>query len=267
MADEVRVYGAASISWQLRREGAPSLVTVRLAVDEGAVGMGGSGARYVTSTDGSRWVVKTHIFGSHQCLCMNEAVSSQIAQRMELRIPEPAVLELDSEQLLKLHPGAQETDRFFFASRRVEDDEPLSPAAAAGTDPEALAGIVVLDALVRNTDQKPEHLLAQPQEDGTWRVLPIDYGHALAVGDTVTSFDPSAEASPIPQLLQDHVSWPHIEPWIATVRDISRHEFQAMVEGLPTPWVFEPDAGSTIADALLHRVQRLPALLRPHLRQ
>jgi hypothetical protein len=64
--------------------------------------MGGSGARYVTSTDGS----KTHLFGSHHCLCMNEAVCAQIAQRIELRTPEAAVLELEQEQLEKLHSGA-----------------------------------------------------------------------------------------------------------------------------------------------------------------
>jgi hypothetical protein len=37
-----------------------------------------------------------------------------------------------------------------------------------------------------------------------------------------------------------------------------------MVEGLPAPWVFEPEASATIADALLERVRNLPDLLRPH---
>jgi HipA-like kinase len=238
-------------------------MTIRLAIDEGAVGIGGSGARYVTSTDGSRWIAKTHVFGSHRCLCMNEGVCAQIAQRIELRTPEAAVLELEPEQLEGLHPGAAETDRFFFASRLIDGAESLSPTAAGGADPGQLAGIAVLDSLVHNTDQKPEHLLALQEEDGSWGVQPIDYGHALAVGDSVGSFDPQAGAHPVQALLQPHISWEDVGPWLKRVQEISRQEFRAMVDGLPAAWVFEPDASATLADALVERVRRLPDLLQP----
>src|SRR6266571_1453246 len=92
-------YGATAVSVSLRMAGAPSLRTIRLAKVGSPVGYGGSGARYVTSTEGARWVMKAHFLnGQHAYLCLNEAVSAQIAMRLSVSAPGAAVVELDEDQ-------------------------------------------------------------------------------------------------------------------------------------------------------------------------
>jgi hypothetical protein len=76
------------------------LITIELASDDGAVGSGGSGSRYMTATDGTRWVMKATYFGgqSHRYLYLNEAVGASIAVGLGISVPKPAVLKLDLAQ-------------------------------------------------------------------------------------------------------------------------------------------------------------------------
>jgi hypothetical protein len=136
-------YGAASISNQLRLDGAPGLDTVEFGVDGGYVGDGGSGARVMTAPDGVSWIIKSHFLGgqSHRYLCLNEAVSAQIALRIGVNVPAPAVVELSAEQLSSFSSTATSADRFLFASEYLRDAEALSPSAAADADKDQLAGI------------------------------------------------------------------------------------------------------------------------------
>lgn len=260
------IYGAAAVSYQLRASGAPALRALELEIDGGAVGNGSSGSRFVTTLDGTRWVMKSHILGGqqHRYLCLNEAVYAQLATRVGVSVPEPAVIRLSDEQLAALRPGAASTDRFCFGSALVEHAEALSPTAAAEADPQQLAGVVVLDALVVNTDRKPEHVLARPR-DGGWDIWAIDHGHTLAVSDTLSGFQVEVPAPPPMPLLGNHISYRDVEPWINRLTSLEPPELKAMVEGLPAPWVIEPDASTTLGDVLLERIRRLPDLLRPHL--
>jgi hypothetical protein len=210
--------------------------------------------------------MKSYVFGGqrHRYLCLNEAVCAQLAIRAGISVPQPAVVELESSQLEAIAAGAQATDRFAFASELIEDAEPLSPSVAAAADRGQLAGIAVLDALVRNSDEKPEHILAR-LEDEEWDVLPIDHGNTLAVSDTLSSFRADEPAAPTLPLIAAQISWTNVEPWLDRFAGIERSEFQAMVDGLPAPWVVEPDAAPTLADVLHERVRLLPDLLKKNL--
>lgn len=233
-----RTYGAAGVNFQLREAGAPGLVAVFLDVDGGPVGEGGSGARYATSTDQRRWVIKSHVFGGqpHRYLCLNEAVCAQIAMWVGIDVPQPAVMELTTDQLEAMAPTASATDRFVYASARIDPSEPLSGTAADDAYGEQLAGIAVLDALVANTDQKPEHLRAQKRDDGSWRVVPVDYGHTLATADALSGFDAAKAPSPPHSLLQPRLTRDAADQWIKRFEKLRPAQISAMVEGLPPAW-------------------------------
>jgi len=124
---------------------------------------------------------------------------------------------------------------------------------------------VVFDALTWNSDQKPEHVLVSPRTSGSWPVWTIDRGNTFTTTNTLSQLDPS---TPIPQpmaLLQPGLQMARAEPWIRSAESISRTEFQAMVRGLPAPWIIEPDAPEMLADALVQRVKNLRGLLSNHL--
>ena len=268
MSSTGRIYGAASVSYHMRSAGSPALRGLEFELDAGAVGAGGSGSRYVVTRDGGSWIMKSHILGGqpHRYLCLNEALYAQLALRIGVNVPEPAVIELTPDQLEVLRPGASSTDRFFFGSALIADAEALSPTAAADADPAQLSGFTVLDALVINTDRKPEHVLARQRDDGGWDTWPIDHGHTLAISDTLTSFQVQAPAPPPIPLVADRIDYEDMEPWIEDLAGVDRTELLAMVDGLPASWVVEPDAAGTLADALLQRISQLPDLLRPHAR-
>ncbi len=238
-----------------------------MASDGGPVGNGGSGARYITATDGSQWVMKATFLGgqAHRYLYVNEALTSQVAHRMGMAVPELAVVELSTEQLEAFNSTAPETARTVVATRLIEPAEPLSPATATASSRLDRAGIITLDHISWNTDEKPEHVLAQ-RSGGTWKLWPIDHGHTFAVADSLTgSVDPDRPAvAPMP-LLAGGVALGDTEMWIDAAESIRRSEFYGMVQQLPAAWVVEPDAPDILADALIARVRTLRAGLAQHL--
>src|SRR5436309_2575788 len=129
-------FGAASVSPQLRLDGAPGLTTIEFGTDGGYVGAGGSGARVMTAPDQTKWIIKSHFLGGqqHRYLCLNEAVTAQLATRIGVAVPTPAVLELTAEQLASFSTTASAADRFMYATAYIEPAEVLSPSAAAEAD-------------------------------------------------------------------------------------------------------------------------------------
>src|SRR5207248_416941 len=121
--------------------------------------------------------------------------------RLRVQVPAAAVVELDEEQLQAYSTTASAADRFLFASELVEGAEALSPSAAAAADPDQLAGITLLDALVRNTDRKPEHILVRYSDVGqveTWESI------------TATPSRSETRSQRLPQTTPCHIrsTWP-----------------------------------------------------------
>jgi len=236
-------------------------------MDGGPVGDGGSGARYITDTDGARWVLKGTIFGgqAHRYLYANEAVTAQIGHRMGLRVPEIAIVELSDEQLAGFNAAAPSSARFLIGSQLIDPAEPLTPDSAAGSSRVERAGIVTLDSLVWNTDRKPEHVLAEAV-GGDWRLWPIDHGHTFAVADTLSgNLDPTRLANPPLELLASGLEAADINHWADQIEAIKRSEFHEIVRALPAAWVVEPDAPDLLADALFARAKLVRAELSAHL--
>lgn len=253
--------------WLSQTKTSTALRSIELVVDENRIGPGGSGARFITADDGNLWVMKANFLGGqqHRYLCLNEALCALIAYRLEVSVPECAVVVLSQQQLLSYKPDGVPSESFVFGSRVVEPVEPLSPEVASLVDPNQAAAIITLDALVRNTDRKPEHVLAQLDLDGDWKLWAIDHGHTLATADTVHGqFSAEQETVPPLDLLRQRTTSDDLRPWIERAESIDRHEFKRMVDGLPGPWVVEPDAADTLADALFQRAKALPRLLAPH---
>lgn len=238
-----------------------------METDGGPVGNGGSGARYMTATDGSQWVMKATFFGgqAHRYLYANEAVTAQIAHRMGVAVPELAVVELSEEQLRKFSSTAPETARTIVATRLIEPAEALTPPTAAASTRLDRAGIITLDYISWNSDEKPEHVLAQ-RENGSWKLWPIDHGHTFAVADTLTgNLDPNRPTSPPMPLLAQGVTLGDAQIWIDAAQSIQRSEFYGMVQQLPAAWVVEPDAPEILADVLVTRVRDMKTGLAQHL--
>jgi HipA-like kinase len=243
---------------------AAQLTRIGMARDGGQVGQGGSAARYITGTDGGQWIMKAAFFGgqTHRYLYLNEALSAQVGWRLGVAVPTVAVVELDPEQLQTYSATVPESSRYVIASRRVEPAEALSPTTAAAAARSERAGIAVLDAIVWNTDRKPEHVLAHRGTDGEWHLAPIDHGHTFATADTIVGhLDPNASMPGRDALLHEGLTSADLLPWIEAAEDISRQEFYDMARSLPAPWVVEPDAPDALADALFARVRRVAEAL------
>jgi hypothetical protein len=246
--------------------GSSTLPRIHLAQDHGRMPGGGSGARLISDKDGVRWVMKSHVLGGqqHGYLCLNEGLCGQVGRRLGLNVPEIRAVELTTDQLATLNAAANEADSIMVASRLIEPAEPLSPTAAADVSSTDLAGIVVFDALIWNTDRNEEHVLAQLQDE-RWRIFPIDHGNALAVASTLAgALDPLQPAHPPISLIRDRLTSDDLDEWIDRAQDITRKEFADMVHSMPHEWVTEPDAVDTLSDALFARAKQLKPALNPH---
>jgi len=249
----------ATLTWTAPGTAVPTIRTIHLDADGGPVGAGGSGARYITATDGTRWVMKATFLGgqAHRYLHVNEALTAQIAHRMGICVPELAAVELTDDQVRGFSVVASPTTTSAVATRLIDPAEPLSPETASAAPVADRAAIVTLDYLSWNTDEKPEHILAQHTSNG-WRLWPIDHGHTFAVADTLADHvDPARPAPPPMALLAQDLSPTDLEPWIVAAESIKRREFYSMVQQLPPSWVAEPDAADILADALIERVRHM----------
>ena len=238
---------------------------LELETDDGRIGQGGSGPHYMTATDGTKGVMKSTYFGgqSHPFLYLNEGLCALIALRLGVPVPEPYVLQLSLEQAHSFKPDATDADRFIFASQRIEPVEMLTPEIAAQADPRVLAGIVVLDALVWNTDRKDEHVLAEASDEG-WRIWAVDHGHTLVMGDTLDSLPDTDRDHPPFALLSSRLSFSDLEPWLAAVDEVQPEDFVDLVRSLPEQWLRDSDAPQRLARALYCRTGFLEQGLRNH---
>jgi hypothetical protein len=236
---------------------------IELDRDEGPIGQGGSGARWITAPDGSKWSAKATYFGGHghRYFYVNEALTKLIAERLDVRVPDSAALRLTPEQVEAFSPGRSEQDRVIFACRRI-DGEALTPPVVQATAAADRAGIIVLDAAVWNTDDKAEHVIAE-ESTGEWRLWPVDHANCMSVADSLASL-PQTDAPFQPfNLLMENVSRADINPWIERAKSIGEEEYADMVRTLPSEWVIEPDAPERLAEALFRRSQALDQVLYP----
>jgi hypothetical protein len=248
-----------------------ALPEVNFHEDDGPVGQGGSGSRYVTATDGSKWVVKSTYFGGqpHRYLYLNEALGALIAQALGAPVPRIAVMKLTLAQAQVFKPAALDSDRFLFACERMDPCEALSPEAVDGADLGSLAAITALDQLIWNTDRhgKPEHVLARkrPYED-SWDLWAVDHGHSFSVRDSLDAGDIAADrvAQAPWEWLTRRLSRGDLDPFIEKSRSISAENYKMMVAELPGAWIVEADTADRLAAALPLRGEALEGVLYPY---
>lgn len=208
--------------------------------------------------------MKSTYFGGqhHQYLYLNEALSAQVAHRLEVNVPRIAVVRLSLEQARAYHAAADERDRPVFGIERVSQVEALTPDTAQASDPAEAAGIVVLDALVWNTDRKAEHVLAQQLEMGDLRLWAVDHGHTFSVRNALdaSDLDPDRDLAPY-DLLARRVTREHLAPFIDRAIGISHDEYVEMISAMPPEWVVEADAAERLGTALRDRAEALERVL------
>jgi hypothetical protein len=235
--------------------------------DGGPVGGGGSNPRYITDEEGRKWIMKATFLGGqdHAYLRLNEGLCALLSRRVGAPVPDAAVVELSIEQLEGFKLGAAASERLAFASRLIEPREALSPETAASCPRSRLAAIVALDALVLNTDRKPEHVVVQ-ESDGAWQPWAIDHGHTLATAHTLAGhFDATQPCLPPMDLLKHNVSVADLEPSVEAVECLDFSDVYGLIQSLPGEWVIEPDAPENLAEILHQRAKTTRQLLEPHL--
>lgn len=245
------------------------LIEVDFHEDNGPVGSGGSGSRFATATDGSKWILKSTYFGGqqHRYLYLNEALGALVAEEIGAPVPQAAVMRLTLEQARAFKVDANAAECVLFASERIDPCEPLSDEAVDGAAVPALASIVVLDQLIWNTDrqQKPEHVLARKRPDEAWDVWAVDHGHCFCVAHSLNDADlaPDRVAQPPWNWLTRRVSRADLEPLVEKATEVGAERYGALVGELPAEWVVETDTQKRLGDALARRAEALDGVLYP----
>jgi hypothetical protein len=234
--------------------------------DGGPVGGGGSNPRYITDEDGQRWIMKGTFLGGqdHAYLRLNEGLCSLIARRLNVPVPQPAAVLLTLDQLHGFRPSATSSEGVAFASLRIDPREAIAPETAASCDRFHLASIVAFDALVLNTDRKPEHVLVQ-ETAGQWHPWAVDHGHTLATAHTLAgNFDASRPCSPPMDLLAANITASDLEPALEAIEGLSAYDVHNLIQSLPGEWVIEPDTPELLSKIVERRARTIRALLEPH---
>ncbi len=216
----------------------------------------------------------------------NELISFQIANILGLEHPQVGVVEVDPESLpadkLEFYNAEIYRDHFTFNPGLAFYSKWLDPKdevfasdikdLGVAVNPEMLAGIVLLDLLIGNTDRKPKNTnLILHRESRKQRLKIIDLGMAFGhanwelsnLQDTAMPLltAPLPYSIPPEGLLDTVNPLTDFKPYLAKLQALDRPTLEQIIGSVPKAWRITPEQATALVSYLETKAQHLPAYL------
>lgn len=257
---------------------ANALVSVSTRVARHVVGklQGSSRSLLLVDGDSKIWVAKFLNNPQHARVVINEYLGTRIAADLGLSVPKCSLISVNAEvfrkaqraQVLSSSEAKAYEPGIAFASayaglgrwQKTFDFVPANDWHRVDNRAE-LAGMLVFDAWVQNTDRR-QAVYVQEDRSRSLKAIWIDQGNCF--GDVrwqLNLHSPSSLCSDNP-VYASLAGWRDLEPWLDRVQDISPERIYQIVTELPSEWLGDQmaDLEQLIAD-LDFRKRRLHSAL------
>jgi hypothetical protein len=218
----------------------------------------------------------------------NELIGFEIANRLGLEHPSTGIVEVDARSLpfegtlIASNPDIYGQDEFIFGpglafySKWLDPKDEVFASDVSGVgvavNPGMLAGVVVLDLLLGNTDRKPRNTnLILHRESKRQHLKLIDLSMAFGNANWEvsnlqdTSLPPLTAPLPYsipPEGLLDTVNpLTDFRPYLAKLEQLDRSALEGIVGQVPAAWGIANIHRATLVNYLYARAQNLPAYL------
>lgn len=238
----------------------------------GSVPTGYSKPQLVQLNDGLTYVMKFVNNPTGMKVLVNEYVAAQIAELLSLPVPPSRVVPVSdsfikqSPELSALHfmPGNA------FASLYIENcfypsQSFLQTSINEIVNRDMLAGIIVFDVWLSNTDRKQKNMLVKPLDNGLYYVYMIDHGRCFANSNWTLKSLEKMNKKPKSELHKWFMSSlnisKHLDDYLHEALSIPDDKLYYAVYAIPDDWDITEAEKEALLTHLLKARERLPDLM------
>lgn len=241
------------------------------AVEHIAPLRGGSQAQIMRANNGAYFAVKFQGNPQHTRVLANEYLACRLAQLIGLRVPEPAILEVDAttirehniafalaERRVPVKPGLQ----FGSSLIRYEQTYDWLPRSLLGrvVNLREFLGVLAFDKWTCNADGRQAVFHREHQERGYTATF-IDFGYAFNAGEWTFPDSPLRGTYAVNDVYKGARSLEDFEPWLQRIARISARESEQIAAAIPTEWYGQVEDLERLLEELLRRREIVPRLI------
>src|SRR5512146_773835 len=241
------------------------------AVEHIAPLRGGSQAQIMRANNGAYFAVKFQGNPQHTRVLANEYLACRLSQRIGLRVPQPAIVEVGAETIREQNIAFTLADRrvpvkpgLQFGSSLIRDDEtwdwlPCSLLARIENVQEFL-GVLAFDKWTCNADGRQAVFHRGHQQRGYTATF-IDFGYAFNAGEWTFPDTPLRGTYAMNDVYKCARSLEDFAPWLQRIARVSARELEQIAADVPKEWYGEAEDMERLLEELLRRREVVPQLI------
>ncbi len=241
------------------------------AVEHIAPLRGGSQAQIMRVNNGAYFAVKFQGNPQHTRVLANEYLACRLAQLIGLRVPEPAIVDVDAATIREHNIAFQLADRrvavipgLQFGSSLIRDEQtydwlPRSLLERVANLREFL-GVLAFDKWTCNADGRQAVFHREHQERGYTATF-IDFGYAFNAGEWTFPDSPLRGTYAINDVYKSARSMEDFELWLQRIARISARDLEQIAAQVPPEWYGEATDMERLLEELLRRREMVPQLI------
>lgn len=241
------------------------------AVEHIAPLRGGSQAQIMRASNGAYFAVKFQGNPQHTRVLANEYLACRLAQLIGLRVPQPAIVEVDAatirehniafalaERRVPVKPGLQ------FGSSLIRDEQTWDwlPRSLLGRveNIREFLGVLAFDKWTCNADGRQAIFHREHQRRGYTATF-IDFGYAFNAGEWSFPDAPLRGTYAMNDVYKGARSLKDFAPWVQRIARVSARELEQIAADVPPEWYGEAKDMERLLAELLRRRDIVPKLI------
>jgi hypothetical protein len=224
---------------------------------------GGSQAQLMSADDGYQYVVKFQGNPQTTRVLANEYLAGSLARMIGLRVPEPAIIEVNAGTIRQFGISFQLAGTqipppagLHFASRLIMDEEVQDwlPISWIGNikNVKEFSGILAFDKWSGNADGR-QVVFHKKRPQRKYRAAFIDFGYCFNAAEWSFPDAPFRGAYGQQEVYANIQSWNDFEPWLSRIERCSKATLQSIARDIPIEWYGESQDLDGLLDSLFER--------------
>jgi hypothetical protein len=207
---------------------------------------GGSQAQLIVADDGHQYVIKFQGNPQTTQVLANEYLAGCLARMIRLNVPEPAIIQVDTETIRRSNISFQLAGSEIvppaglqFGSRLIVDEEVHDwlPTLWLGriSNVREFAGMLVFDKWTGNADGR-QVVFHKSRSQRKYTAAFIDFGYCFNAAEWSFPDSPLRGAYARQEIYAHIDSWNNFEPWLSRIEGCSLGTLEEIAEEIPSEW-------------------------------
>lgn len=232
---------------------------------------GGSQAQIMRANNGAYFAVKFQGNPQHTRVLANEYLACRLAQLIGLRVPQPAIVEVDAATIREQNIAFAYADRrvpvrpgLQFGSSLIRDEQTWDwlPRSLLGRieNVQEFLGVLAFDKWTCNADGRQAIFHRGRQQRGYTATF-IDFGYAFNAGEWTFPDAPLRGTYALSDVYKGARSLEDFAPWLQRIARVSARELEQIAADVPPEWYGEAEDLERLLEEVLRRREMVSQLI------